>query len=120
MSSSLRPLLIFMSNLFRIYWGRSTAFFYSYSSLTYSRGTHEIPTRKNFGRTKYPRENISDSRNTHDKKFWSLEGMVAQSHETQEIHDGKRPLEFSPLSTYVVWKTAAVKNFTNNQKKHPW
>ena len=31
--------------------------------------THKIPTRKNFGPTKYPREKIWDPRNTHEKKF---------------------------------------------------
>ena len=31
---------------------------------------HEIPTRKNFGPTKYPREKIwTDEGNTHEKKF---------------------------------------------------
>ena len=28
--------------------------------------THEIPTRKNFGPKKYPREKNLDSRNTHE------------------------------------------------------
>ena len=45
-----------MCNLFRIYWGRSTEFIYFYSSLIYSRGTHEIPMRKNVETTKYSRE----------------------------------------------------------------
>ena len=31
--------------------------------------THEIPTRKYFGRTKYSREKIFDPRSTHEKKF---------------------------------------------------
>ena len=31
--------------------------------------THEIPTRKSLGPTKYPREKIWDPRNTHEKKF---------------------------------------------------
>ena len=31
--------------------------------------THEIPTRKNLGPTKYPKEKIWDSPNTHGKKF---------------------------------------------------
>ena len=30
---------------------------------------YEIPTRKNLGPTKYPRENILDPRNTHEKNF---------------------------------------------------
>ena len=28
-----------------------------------------MPTRKNFGPTKYPQEKISDPQNTHEKKF---------------------------------------------------
>ena len=31
--------------------------------------THEIPTRKNLGPTKYPKEKIWDSPNTHGKKI---------------------------------------------------
>ena len=31
--------------------------------------THEIPTRRNFGPTKYPRENILDPQNTHEGKY---------------------------------------------------
>ena len=80
------------------------------------RNTHA----KKSGPTKYPREKTSDARNIHEKKFWTLEGTVVQSHKTHETHGGKRPLELSPLSTYVIWKLAAVKKFTNNQKKHPW
>ena len=30
----------------------------------------EIPTRKNFGPTKYPREKIPGPQNTHAKKSW--------------------------------------------------
>ena len=32
-------------------------------------GTHEIPTRKQLGATKYPRKKIWEPRNTHKKKF---------------------------------------------------
>ena len=41
--------------------------------------THEIPTRKNFGPTKYPREKTLDTRNTHKTRntpeniFWTHE-----------------------------------------------
>ena len=47
---------------------------YSWENISDPRNTHEkkswtneIPTRKNFGPTKYPREKIWDPRNTHDK-----------------------------------------------------
>ena len=75
--------IVFKCNLFRIYCGRRVTFIYYYSSLIYSQGTnetstrkilnpqnaleqkfwtHEMPTRKNFGPTKYLREKISDPR----------------------------------------------------------
>ena len=57
---------------------------YSREKILYSRNTHakkfrtyEIPTRKNFGHTKYsqdtkyPREYILNPRNTHEKIFWA-------------------------------------------------
>ena len=71
------------------------------------RNTHEIPTRKNLdsqnthkkksGPTKYPREKISDSRNSHVKNFRTHEGTMARWHETHESHDGTRPTGFSTL-----------------------
>ena len=90
--------IVFKCNLFRIYCGRRVTFIYYYSSLIYSQGTnetstrkilnpqnaleqkfwtHEMPTRKNFGPTKYLREKISDPRNTHHKKFSHI-GMMAR------------------------------------------
>ena len=59
---------------------------------------HEIPTRKNFRPTKYPREKILDPRNTHEKNFRTHEGTMARWHETHETHDGTRPTEFSTLN----------------------
>ena len=35
--------------------------------------THEIPTRKNLGPTKYPGESFLGPRNTHEQKFWPHE-----------------------------------------------
>ena len=69
------------SNLFRIYLGRSGAFIYFYPDLYIHElptkhprdWTHEIPKRKNFGLTKYPREKILDLRYTQEKKFWTHE-----------------------------------------------
>ena len=84
---------------------------------------HEIPTRKNFGPTKYPREKIwTDEGNTHEKKFrtrkiptrlsfgptkYPLEkilnprnthkGKMVRLHLTQDTHDGTRPTKFSTL-----------------------
>ena len=34
---------------------------------------YEITFKTNFGSTKYPREKILDSRNTHEKIFWTHE-----------------------------------------------
>ena len=73
--------------------------------------THEIPTRKNFGPTKYPREKIfeptkyprekiADSRNTHEKNFWTHEGTVVRWHKTHETHHSTRPTEFSTLNIF--------------------
>ena len=45
--------------------------------------THEIPTRKNVGPTKYPREKMLDPLNTHEKTFRTHEGTIAP---WQEIH----------------------------------
>ena len=47
--------------------------------------THEIPTRENFGPTKYPRKKILDPRNNHEKNF-----------ETHEISTRKyfRPMKY--------------------------
>ena len=36
--------------------------------------THETPTRKIFGPTKYPREKFPDPQNTHEKNFWTHKG----------------------------------------------
>ena len=43
--------------------------------ITYERKfwTLEIPTRRNLGPTKYPREKVLDPRNTHEKKLWTHE-----------------------------------------------
>ena len=75
--------IIFKCNLFRIFWSRSAAFIYSYSSLSSS----SYSTRKNFKPTrkmlnpqntykikfwtygKYPRKKMSNPRNTHENKF---------------------------------------------------
>ena len=86
--------IILKCNLFQINWERSVAFIYSNSSLTYLQVTHEIPTRKKlnprntlkkkfqthelpnrktFGHTKYPRETFLNLRNTHQKKSWTHE-----------------------------------------------
>ena len=76
MSAIRRFHFIFNCYLFRITWGRSEGFVYSYSSLLYSRATHtkkfwthELPKRKIFGPTKHPPEKISDPRITHEKIF---------------------------------------------------
>ena len=51
--------------------------------------THEIPTRKNFRPTTYPRENISDLRNAHEKKIRT----------TKKWHDGNKPTRPTKFST---------------------
>ena len=53
-------------------WNRTRSFRYISVPLFLLRQTtenYEIPTRKNFEPTKYPREKIFDARNTHEKKF---------------------------------------------------
>ena len=79
--------IILNCNLFDVCWRRSVALIYSYSSLICPRmryswekllhlwnthekkfRTYEIPKGKSFGPMKYPRENISDSQNIHQKK----------------------------------------------------
>ena len=57
----------------------------------------KYPREKNFGPAKYPRENILDQRNTHEKKFWTHEGAMARWHEPHKTHDGTSPMEFSTL-----------------------
>ena len=115
--------IFFKCNLFRIFWSRSAAFIYSYSSLyfyplipqekisnprekcwTHEKKcrTHEIPTKTNFGPTKYPREKILDPWNTHEKSFWTHKGTVAPWHET---HDGTRPME---LAHSIIFLRASI------------
>ena len=38
--------------------------------------THETPTSKNFGSTKYPQENNLDPQNTHGKKVWTYKTLT--------------------------------------------
>ena len=49
-----------------------------YLILLYSQVTHEIPTRKKFGPTKYPREKNLDARNTEEKEFRTHKGTMVQ------------------------------------------
>ena len=62
--------IIFLVNLFCIYWGRSTAFI-SHFSLIHSRGIYETSTRKNFGPTKIPTRKNLDPRSTDEEKIWT-------------------------------------------------
>ena len=60
------------SQLFKSIWNRIRSLRYISIALFLMRSTtenYEIPTRKNLGPTKYPRENILDPRNTHEKNF---------------------------------------------------
>ena len=65
--------------------------------------THEIPTKKCFRPTKYPREKTLDTRNTQEKKLRTHEGTVAQWYEAREAHDGTRPTEFSTLKNSLLY-----------------
>ena len=46
---------------------------------------HKTSTRKNSKTTKYPQENILDAWNTHEKRFRTLEDMMALWHKTHGI-----------------------------------
>ena len=95
--------IILKCNLFRIYWGRSTAFIYSCSSLIYSRGTYKTYTRKYFGLTKYPQKKLLthkiptrkkfDPWNSHEKKFWTHEIPTRKNFGPSKTRwrDGARP-----------------------------
>ena len=56
---------------------------------------------------KYPRENILDPRNTHEKNFRTHEGTMARWHQT---HDGMRPTEFSTLISDGNFSIEHVRN----------
>ena len=71
--------IILKCNLFRIYWERSVAFIYSYSSLIYSRVTHKISTRINLGPTEYLEENILDPRRHNGTRSMRLTRNLAHS-----------------------------------------
>ena len=112
---------LFLSVIYSVFiWGRSTAFIYLFLTYIFTRylrnihekkfWTHEIPTRKNFGLTKYPwekiwtheistrknfgltnypREKISDPRNTHKKKILDPRrhgGTIARDPRWHETH----------------------------------
>ena len=116
--------IILNCNLFDVCWRRSVALIYSYPSLICPRmryswekllhiwnthekkfRTYEIPKGKSFGPMKYPRENISDSQNIHQKKKkWdprNTREKTIWTHETPKEkklgpskawwHDGTRP-----------------------------
>ena len=51
--------------------------------------THEMPTRKNFGSTKYPREKIWVPRNNQEKIFWIHE--IPMSHGSTMALDSRDP-----------------------------
>ena len=55
--------------------------------------THETPTRKVSGPTKYPREKFSDPQRT-----------LARWYQIQEIHNNTRPTEFSTLKKIGLQK----------------
>ena len=62
---------------------RGVTFIYFHSSLTYSRDTNKILTRKKLGPTNYLWEKISDPLNTHEKFFCIKHCKIAQWPETQ-------------------------------------
>ena len=108
--------IILKCNLFRINWGRSVAFIYSYSSLTCTQFTLEISTRADLGPTKYPWEKISDPheistgkyldlQNTHEKKSWTHELPTRRNFvpsKWHETHNGKR--HRLPLLLFLILK----------------
>ena len=88
--------------------------------------THEIPTRKNVGPTKYPREKMLDPLNTHEKTFRTHEGTIAPWQETHKTYGGTRPMEFSTLVSVkdrssrkrCSVRKDVLRNFTKFTGKH--
>ena len=80
--------------------------------------------RKNFGTTKYPRENTLYPQDTYEKKFgpskaqW-YDGTMARWYETHETHDCTRPMEFSTLGRYMhePCKSDENYNYTKTSNK---
>ena len=62
-------------------------------------GTHEIPTRKNFGPTKYPQEKLRTNEDT-----------MARWHETYETHDGTRHTEFRTFCKRLTFASFQFKS----------
>ena len=51
---------------------------------------HGIPTRKNFGLTKYPRKNVLDQRNTHNEKIRTHEIPTIKKFWTHDMPKRKK------------------------------
>ena len=63
--------------------------------------THEIPSRKTLGPTKYLQEKVLDEWHTHNKKYWTYEipmkAGLHDGHRTHEIHINTSRTKFSTL-----------------------
>ena len=94
--------------------------------------THEIPTRKHFGPTKYTREKILDPRNTHGKNYWThtkyqsdkisdprntRKGTITRWYETHETHNDTWPTKFRTFWWPITTTTITSRNTFN--KKSP-
>ena len=77
-------------------------------------GTHEIPTRRNWGPTKYPREKIEDPQNTHWKKLMTHKlPMKAQWY---DVTRPTRPtMARDPLNLANSYMGKYVRNITEKQ-----
>ena len=76
---------------------------------TRKKKTYKKPTRKDFEPTKYPRENILQPGNTHEKNFWT--------HETHETHE-KSIMQNEEAGTIFVLLFQS-KNIIGNQDYRP-
>ena len=68
--------------------------------------THEIPTGKEFGLTKYQKEKTLDPQNTHKKNFCTHKSTMARWNNINEVHNGTRPTEFTIVHKKIYLWTA--------------
>ena len=72
----------------------------------------KIPTRENFGPTKYPREKILDPQNTHEEQIWTYETPTRKNLRTtkyprENILDTQNTHEKTPyLDTFHAVRSA--------------
>ena len=68
---------------------------------------HEISREKNAGLTNYPREKLSDLRNTYEKKFWAHETLMRKN---------SRPTKYTREKNLNLWKSQKTPDETRLMK----